>query len=75
MCMPGDFLIARRIMKCWRAVVCPCSEHWECLAQRCLWPWMNSTSPHSYVEQPRQNEPPSVFSQARLKDRERGPQI
>lgn len=28
-----------------------------------------------YVGQPRQNEPPSVFSQARLKDRECGPQI
>lgn len=36
------------------------------LARMFLWPWMNSTSLHNYVEQPRQNEPPSVFSQARL---------
>lgn len=34
----------------------------------------DSDSLHSYVEQQRQNEPPSVFSQARLKDTECGPQ-
>lgn len=43
-------------------------------AQLCLWPRVIPTRLHSYVEQQRQNEPPSVFSQARLKDTECGPQ-
>lgn len=80
--MPGDFQIVRNISKYWRVSAAKlrqiCSKYNSMniiVLGSALSVALNELNISvQYVEQPRQNESPSVFSQARLKDRECGPQ-